>query len=67
MVAKRLAALIGFAYGGEYDCSAHYPGKVYFVPSNTLIGLEHAVRMHPVDGNDGEMPSVTIFPRCANS
>jgi hypothetical protein len=45
MVAKRLAALIGFAYGGEYDCSAHYPGKVYFVPSNTLIGLEHAVQL----------------------
>jgi hypothetical protein len=45
MVAKRLAALIGFAYGGEYDCSAHYPGKVYFVPSNTLISLEHAVQL----------------------
>jgi hypothetical protein len=52
MIAKRLAALIGFAYAGEYDCSAHYPGKVYFVPSDTLIGLEHAVQLGIVGERD---------------
>jgi hypothetical protein len=45
MVAKRLAALIGFAYAGEYDPSAHYPGQVYFVPGNTLVGVEQAARL----------------------
>ena len=41
-IAKRLAALMGFDYAGEYDRSAHYPGRVYFVPSDTLIGVEQA-------------------------
>jgi hypothetical protein len=41
-VAKRLAALTGFEYAGEYDPSAGYPGRVYFVPGNTLVGLEAA-------------------------
>jgi hypothetical protein len=41
-IAKRLAALKGFAFTGEYDASACYPGPVYFVPSNTLLGGEAA-------------------------
>jgi hypothetical protein len=45
MVAKRLAALIEFAYAGEYDRSAHYPGKVYFVPSTTLVGIDQAAQL----------------------
>ncbi len=44
-IAKRLAALMGFAYAGEYDPSAIYPGRVYFVPSDTLLGIEHAARL----------------------
>jgi hypothetical protein len=43
--AKGLAALMGFAYAGEYDPSAHYLGRVYFVPSDTLVGVEHAARL----------------------
>jgi hypothetical protein len=42
MVAKRLAVLMGFDYGGEYNPSALYSGQVYFVPGNTLVGLEAA-------------------------
>jgi hypothetical protein len=45
VVAKRLATLLGFAYGGEYDCSAQYLGRLYFVPSNTLISLEQAAQL----------------------
>ena len=41
-VAQRLAALTGFAYAGEYDPSARYPDRVYFVPGDTLVGLEAA-------------------------
>jgi hypothetical protein len=41
-VAQRLAALTGFAYAGEYDTSARYPDRVYFVPGDTLVGIEAA-------------------------
>jgi hypothetical protein len=41
-VAQRLAALTGFDYAGKYDPSARYPGRVYFVPGDTLVGLEAA-------------------------
>jgi hypothetical protein len=40
-VARRLASLLGLAYAGEYDPAARYPGRVYFVPSDTIVG--HAV------------------------
>jgi hypothetical protein len=41
-VAKRLAALTGFDYAGEYDPSARYHGRVYFVPGDTLVGPQAA-------------------------
>jgi hypothetical protein len=41
-VAQRLAALTGFDYAGEYDPSAGYPDQVYFVPGDTLVGLQAA-------------------------
>ena len=44
-VAKRLAALMTFTYAGEYDPSARYPGRVYFVPGNTLVGIEQAAQL----------------------
>src|SRR5688572_21881314 len=34
--ARRLAALKDYELGGPYDPARHYPGHVYFVPSNTL-------------------------------
>src|SRR5687767_10283278 len=40
-VAKKLAALKGCEFAGEYDQSHHYPGRVYFVPSDT-VGVETA-------------------------
>ncbi len=44
-IARRLAALIGFDYAGEYNCSASYSGRVYFVPSDTLVGIDQAARL----------------------
>jgi Protein of unknown function (DUF3182) len=35
-IARRLAALMGFDYAGEYDRHAHYAVPPYFVPANTL-------------------------------
>jgi hypothetical protein len=44
-IAKRLAALKGFDFVGEYDLAARYPGPIYLVPSNTLVGLEAAAAL----------------------
>jgi hypothetical protein len=44
-IAKRLATLMDFAYAGEYDPSARYLGRVYFVPGNTLVGIEQAAQL----------------------
>ena len=41
-IAKKLAALKGCAFAGEYDLARRYPGPVYFVPSETLVGAETA-------------------------
>jgi hypothetical protein len=38
----KLAALKGFAFSGDYHPSCLYPGPVYFVPSETLVGAEVA-------------------------
>jgi hypothetical protein len=36
-IAQTLAALQGFAFGGEYDASARYGSPLYFVPGDTLL------------------------------
>jgi hypothetical protein len=41
-LAKRLAALQGFAFLGEYDRSVSYPRQLYFVPSGTVVGADQA-------------------------
>ena len=35
-IARRLAAVMGFAYEGEYDPLTEYAGRPYFVPHDTL-------------------------------
>jgi hypothetical protein len=44
-IARRLAALMGFDFAGEFDPGARYPGPVYLVPSDTLVGLEAAAAL----------------------
>ena len=44
-IARRLAALMNFDYAGEFNCSSSYYGRVYFVPSNTLVGIDQAARL----------------------
>jgi hypothetical protein len=45
VVAKRLATLMGFDYAGEYNRSTNYSGKVYFIPSDTLVGIDPAAQL----------------------
>lgn len=41
-VAARLARIKRYEYGGEYDPGARYDGPLYFVPNDTLVGVERA-------------------------
>jgi hypothetical protein len=41
-VSRKLAAIKGFEFAGEYDHSVTYPGAVYFIPDETIIGLDLA-------------------------
>jgi hypothetical protein len=41
-LARRLAALKGFDFAGEYNHSSRYSARLYFVPDDTIIGLEQA-------------------------
>ena len=51
-IAKRLAALKGYDFVGEYDPAARYPTSVYFVPSHTIIGLDTARKLGIEDEHD---------------
>jgi hypothetical protein len=44
-IARKLAALKGYDFVGEYDPSARHSGSVYFVPSDTLVGVKLARRL----------------------
>jgi hypothetical protein len=62
-IARRIAALQGLDYAGEYDRTARYPGRVYFVPSDTLIGTERASQLGIRSERDlfgGVVPSPVI-------
>jgi hypothetical protein len=41
-IARQLADIKGFAFGGEYDPGQGYTGPLYFVPSDTVVGTRVA-------------------------
>lgn len=41
-IAKRLARLQGLRFSGEYDPRANYTGRLYFIPVETVVGVEKA-------------------------
>ena len=45
MIAARLAALLRFEFGGEYDPLARYAAPLYLVPGETLVGIEQAAHV----------------------
>ena len=58
-IARRLAAVAGFDYVGEYDAHASYVERPYFVPSDTLT-RDAATRLRIDDARDlfgGVVPS----------
>jgi hypothetical protein len=44
-VAARVAALLGYRYGGEFDAGASYGLPLYFVPRETVAGLAQAAQL----------------------
>ncbi|MCW3148281.1 DUF3182 family protein [Stutzerimonas stutzeri] len=44
-LARRLAALQGMVFGGEYDPTGKHTGTFYVIPSGTIVGLEDARRL----------------------
>jgi Protein of unknown function (DUF3182) len=44
-IARRLAALKGFSFVGEFVPGSRYPAPVYLVPSDTLVGLAAAEKL----------------------
>ena len=38
-IARKLAALKGYDFGGEYDPHERYSGGVFFVPGHTIVGV----------------------------
>lgn len=37
-IGRRIADLLGMAFGGYYDAQRRYPGPVYYLPTETIIG-----------------------------
>lgn len=60
-LARRLAALRGDDFAGEYDPSCRYDGPVYFVPSDTLVLLEAAQSLG-IYGEQDLFGGVVPFP-----
>jgi len=44
-VARRLAAIKGYDFAEEFDFARHYSGRLYFVPNDTLVGIDAAQKL----------------------
>src|SRR6266404_5761092 len=44
-LARRLAAIKGYDFAEEFNCARHYPGPLYFVPNDTLVGIDTAQKL----------------------
>ncbi len=60
-ISRALAALQGYHFAGEYDPSRRHPGRVYFVPGDTIVGVE-AARALGLRTEDDLFGGVVPFP-----
>jgi hypothetical protein len=66
-IARSLAAIKGYGYAGEYDQQSSYPGRLYFVPTDTLIGVEYARSLGIAGEHDlfgGVVPYPFVATKC---
>ena len=66
-VARTIATIKGCTFAGEYDPRIHAKSHPYFVPTDTLIGVDHA-RALGIDGDDdlfgGVVPHAFVATKC---
>ena len=60
-VAAKIAALKHYEFGGEYDPHARYGAPLYFVPNETLVGVEH-VRALGIESESDLFGGVVPYP-----
>lgn len=60
-IAKKLAALKGCEFAGEYEIGARYGDSIYFVPSHTLVGLGCAEALG-IESEDDFFGGVVPYP-----
>jgi hypothetical protein len=41
-ISRKLGALRGYVFSGRYDAAADYAGCLYFIPDDTIVGVDHA-------------------------
>jgi hypothetical protein len=41
-IAKRIAVLKGGHFGGHFDAALHHAGRPYFLPTDTIVGIDRA-------------------------
>ncbi|HJU22978.1 MAG TPA: DUF3182 family protein, partial [Casimicrobiaceae bacterium] len=66
-LARMLAAIKGYDFAGEYDRHANYEGNVYFVPTDTLVGVDHARSLGIASEHDlfgGVVPYPFVATKC---
>ena len=51
-LARRIAALQGMVYLGEHDTNVAHPGKLFFVPTGTIVGTRQARELGMTDESD---------------
>jgi hypothetical protein len=44
-LARRIAAIKGYDFAEEFDHGRHYRGRLYFVPNDTLVGMDAARKL----------------------
>ena len=64
-VAERVAALLGYRYGGEYDAAATYDLPLYFVPRETVPDVALAARLG-IHGEEDLFGGVVPHPYVAS-
>jgi uncharacterized protein DUF3182 len=66
-IAVALSTIKGYRYAGEYDARTAYAGRLYFVPIDTLVGVEHAKSLGIVSEHDlfgGVVPYPFVATKC---
>jgi hypothetical protein len=60
-LARRLAAIKGYGFAGDYDDRSRYSTALYFVPTDTMIGVENA-RTLGIASEDDLFGGVAPYP-----